>query len=229
MNIKKYLKKIAQEDLQNVETERDREFLASLKSSSAEEPKKKPRNYQWLWSIPAGVALCTAAVVLPVVLVPAPVADDVRYEEINFVQVNSDLNELFEDTTKIKINFLQTQSISISKTYDSVSGDDLYYTVAISNSEDLFYNLQTRIVINEKYKPDDFIIEESFETVTYPDYSIIYKQDVLSDSDLGVNHVYCKAQIENSKYDIYVMNYEEYSFENGSFLTVIADLFDFSI
>ncbi len=229
MNIKKYLKKIAQEDLQNVETERDREFLASLKSSSAEEPKKKTRNYQWLWSIPAGVTLCTAAVVLPVVLVPAPDAGDVRYEEANFIRVDSDVNELLGATKDIKINFAAEQKVNVSRIYDSVSGDDLFYTVVVDVSGELFYNLQTRIVVNEKYKPDDFDIEESFETVTYPDYSITYKQEVLSDSEIWINRVYCKAQIENSKYDIYVMNYEEYSFENGSFLTVIADLFDFSI
>lgn len=229
MNIKKYLKKIAQEDLQNIETERDREFLASLKSSSAEEPKKKMRNYQWLWSVPAGVALCTAAVVLPVVLVPAPAADDVKYEEANFIRVDSDVNELLGATKDIKINFAAEQKVNVSKTYDSVSGDDLFYSFVIESGGESYYKAETTIIVNNKYEFTDFIVDETFTTVTYSDYSVICDQYIIHDNDLGFNRVLCKGKIENSKYDIYVMNYEEYSFENGSFLTVIADLFDFSI
>ncbi len=212
-----------------METERDREFLASLKSSSVEEPKKKTRNYQWLWSVPAGVALCTAAVVLPVVLVPASDAGDVRYEEANFIRVDSDINELFSAITDIKINFAPENKVNVAKIFDSISGDDLYFAVAIDVSGDLFYNLETIIVVNKKYEFTELSLGETFETATYADYSVIYDQETIHDNDLGFNRVLCKGKIENSKYDIYVMNYEEYSFENGSFLTVIADLFDFSI
>ena len=224
MNVKKYLKKESQKDLLALETEGDRAFLAQLKESVTEPPKPK-RNKRWLWAIPS-VAACAVAVVLIVEFVPFPSA--VRYEKANFMQTDSSMTELSEVLTDITVCTNPEQTVKIQKTYDSVSGDDLFYTLIINEESDrvLFYT-EARIVVNKNYEFDEFNITDEFVTETYSNYSVSYKPIITEDSNTGLNLVQCNGKIESKNYDIYIMSYEEYSIENGTFLTVIDSLFDF--
>lgn len=226
MNVKKYLKKQAEQDLKALETDSDREFLARLKESVAKNP-KLGRNKNWLWAIPSSVAVCAA--ILVGTLVPLSGGGNSRYQTANFISVDSDLTAFFEATDNLTVRFADNQVIGIQKTYDSVSGDDIYYTFSINEVlGNAYYRMETIIVVNDKYEYDDFLITKYFVTKTNLNYSVIYYQTVTADSDTGLNLVKCNAKIENSKYDIFVTHYEEYSSDNGMFLTVIDNLFDFS-
>ncbi|MBD5636452.1 MAG: hypothetical protein HDP28_01340 [Clostridia bacterium] len=226
MNVKKYLKKQAKEDLKALETDSDREFLARLKESVAENPKPK-RNKNWLWAIPSSVAVCAA--ILVGTLVPLSGGSDIKYDDLNFVQAKSDLTEFVGASKGLTVQFTEGQTVEVKRTYDSVSGDDIYYTLSINEtSVNAYYTLEARVIVNKKYEFKNFVIDEDYDTKIYAHYSIIYKQDVTVDTDTGVNLVTCNAKIDKLKYDIYVTNYEELSIENGSFLTVIANLFDFN-
>lgn len=52
MNVKRYLRKQAQEDLKALESEGDREFISQLMETVGERHAPKPkRNKNWLWAI----------------------------------------------------------------------------------------------------------------------------------------------------------------------------------
>ena len=247
MNVKKYLKKKAQEDLQSLQTEHDQEALQLLKDSVAEKAPQKKRNLKWLWAIPSGALACAVAAVLIVELVPFPNKDgggvvppppsidsgdagsdsgEIRYDEINFVQENSDLTELSNALTNLTLHFTENQSVDVAKTSDSLSGDELYYVLTIDeNSMEAMYNMQFLIVVNDHYDYKDFEVNEDFVTETYADYSITYLKKITPDS--GLNMITGSAKIESSKYEMYVLSYEEYSLENGMLLTVVNRMLEF--
>ncbi len=80
------------------------------------------------------------------------------------------------------------------------------------------YNVAT-IDINDKSDRINYVKE------TYSDFSIIYRQQVTNDS--GVNLIQSRAQIDNANYDVYVLEYTEYSLGDGMFLTIINNMLDF--
>ena len=232
MNVKKYLKQQAQKDLQALRTDRDEEFLQRLKDSIEESAKerapKTKHNKKWLWAIPSGALACAVAAILIVELVPFPNngLGDTKYEEANFVHSDSDIIELSNALTNLTLNFTEDQTVDIAKITDSVSGDELYYALTIDdNSSTAFYSMQIMIVVNKNYHYKSFKIEDDFVKETYSDFSIIYRQQVTNDS--GVNLIQSRAQIDNANYDVYVLEYTEYSLGDGMFLTIINNMLDF--
>ena len=241
MNVKKYLKKKAKEDLKSLQTEHDQEVLERLKNSVNEEKPKTRRNLKWLWAIPSGAVACAVAAILLVELVPRPGNDiggvipplgsdsgDVRYDEANFEQEDSDFFKLSNSLTNLTLHFTENQEIKIVRFFDSLSGDELYYTLTITeNSAEAMYSMELMIVVNENYDYNSFEFEGELLTESYSDYSITYQQKITPDPTFGLNLVNSSAKIENAKYKIYVLMYEEYSFENGMFLTVIDNTLEF--
>lgn len=231
MNVKKFLKKQAQEDLQSIRTDKDRETLQQLEDHVAEQSPKKRRNKKWLWAIPSGAVACAVTAILIVELLPSSDKDleDVKYVEENFKHETSNISELSAALTHLTLNFTQNQVIDVAKTSDSLSGDDIYYALTINeNSAEVIYSMRLLIVVNDNYDYDSFTMEEKFETKDYPDYSIAYMQQTFTDPDMGLNMIEAKAKIENARYEMYVLKYEEYSFDNGNFLTVINNLLNFN-
>lgn len=232
MNVKKYLKKQAEQDLQSLETERDRAFLGQLENIAEENARAraKKRNLQGLWAIPSvAVAGGLAAVLLVEFL---PVAnnglDGIKYVESNFVSVDSDINEFNGASNNLKINLTDERKAVVLRTYDQVSGDDLYYTLRIEEvTESVFVNLDLRVVVNEHYDYENFQIDETFVTETVEDFSVNYSQVVSVDPDFGLNLVKCTGKIEKPNFEIYILNYEEYALDDGSFLNYIDDLLEF--
>ena len=237
MNVKKYLKKKAQEDLASVQTDRDREVLQRLQNSVVEEPPPKKRNLKWLWAIPSGAVALAVAAVLIVELVPSP-GNDVggllpppggnKYEDANLVQEISDITELSNALTNLTLHFTDEQTITVAKFSDSLSGDELYYVLSIDvSSMEAVYRMRFLIVVNDNYDYDKFTMEGDILTATYTDYSVTYQQQIAPDPDFGVNMIECSAKIDSAKYEMYVLVYQEYALENGMFLTVINNLLEF--
>lgn len=215
-----------------METEGDRAFLGQLENIAEENARAraKKRNLQGLWAIPSvAVAGGLAAVLLVEFL---PVAnnglDDIKYVESNFVSVDSDINEFNGASNNLKINLTDERKAVVLRTYDQVSGDDLYYTLRIEEvTESVFVNLDLRVVVNEHYDYENFQIDETFVTETVEDFSVNYSQVVSVDPDFGLNLVKCTGKIEKPNFEIYILNYEEYALDDGSFLNYIDDLLEF--
>jgi hypothetical protein len=231
MNMKKYLKEQAKKDLESLRTERNGEFLQRLKDSIDAKAPSQKRNMKWLWAIPSGALACAVAAVLIIELIPSPNNNlgDTKYEENNFKQETSDIPELSGALTDLTLSFTDEQEVEIIKIFDSVSGDELYYELTVDeNSTQAMYNMRIRIVVNDNYHDNGLKIEDDFVTETYADYSVVYRQQISVDTDTGLNIIEGSAKLDNTKYEIYVLTYQEYSFDNGMFLTVINNIFDFN-
>ncbi len=232
MNTKKFLKKESEKDLQSIQTDKDNELLQRLELFVEEEnrSRSKRNGNKFVWAIPSAVVACAVAAVLLIELVPFANnnLDDNYYDESNFVQVESDFAELSGALKNLMLNLSEENVSTVKRYYDSVSGDDLYYSlnVNVANIE-VYYSLELMIVVNQKYDYKDFETDSSFVSETYPDFSINYKQQIALAPDTGINLIQCQAKIESEKYDIFVFRYEEYSLGNGKFLYVMDDILKF--
>ena len=215
--------------MESIRTEKDQEILQRIKDAIVEEPPKKKHNRKWLWAIPSSALACAVAAILIVELVPSPNNDlgDTKYEESNLRQVNSDISELSNALTGLTLNLTEDQTVDIIKYFDLVSGDELYYELTIDESS-MLYSMRLVIVVNDKYDYNELKIDEEYATATYSDYSIIYKQQIAVDPDIGLSVIEGSAKVDNAKYEIYILSYKEYSLENGMFLTVINNMLEFN-
>ena len=229
MNVKKFLKKQAKKDLQALETDEDRAFLRQLEDIAEKNARAKKRNLNWLWAIPScALAGGVAAILLVGLLPPAVGPDEIKYIEANFESVDSDMAAFSAAAKNLTVNLTADQTVTVSRTYDQASGDDLYYTLRIAETtETVFVNLDLLVVVNERYDYDDFQITESFVTETVSDFSVTYRQIITANSDVGLNLIQCKGKIEKPNFEIYVLNYEEYAFDEGSFLSYLDRLLNF--
>ncbi len=215
-----------------METEGDREFLGQLENIAEENARAraKKRNLQGLWAIPSVAVAGGLAAVLLVELLPVADdgLDDIKYIESNFVSVDSDINEFNDALDKLTVNLMGDKTTTVLKTYDQLSGDDLYYTLKIEETtETVFVCLDMLVVVNEHYDYENFQIDETFVTETVEDFSVNYSQVVSVDPDFGLNLVKCTGKIEKPNFEIYILNYEEYALDDGSFLNFIDDLLEF--
>ncbi len=227
MNVKRYLRKQAQEDLKALETEGDREFISQLMETVGERHAPKPkRNKNWLWAIPSATAVCAAVLVGTLV----PWTGEIKYEDKYFVDEVTTIETLADALNGLDIHISEDQDVSVKKTYDSVSGHDLYYTMLVSEfTETVDYAIETRIIVNEKYEFEDFVLDDSFVTQDCGHYSVYYKQEFTEDyTNTGLNSVQGTAKIDGLKYEIYVTSYKESTLGSGMFLNVIAGLFDYN-
>lgn len=226
MNVKRYLRKQAQEDLKALETEGDREFIAQLMETVGERHVPKPkRNKNWLWAIPSATAVCAAVLVGTLV----PWTGEIKFEDKYFVDEVMTIETFADALNGLDIHISENQDVFVKKTYDTVSGQDLYYTMLVSEfMDDAYYAVHTRIIVNEKYEFEDFILDDSFTTQDCGHYSVYYKQEFTEDSQTGINSVRGTAKIDGLKYEIYITEYDEFSLGSGMFLDVIAGLFDFN-
>lgn len=209
-----------------METEGDREFISQLMETVGERHAPKPkRNKNWLWAIPSATAVCAAVLVGTLV----PWTGEIKFENKYFVDEVTTIETLADALDGLDIHISEDQDVFVKKTHDTVSGQDLYYTMLVSESmETAYYAIETRIIINEKYEFEDFVLDDSFATQDCGHYSVYYKQQFTEDPQTGINSVRGTAKIDGLKYKIYVTVYDEFTLGSGMFLDVIAGLFDFN-
>lgn len=158
-----------------------------------------------------------------------PWTGEIKYEDKYFVDEVTTIETLADALNGLDIRISEDQDVSVKKTYDSVSGHDLYYTMFVSEfTEAVDYAIETKIIVNEKYEFEDFVLDDSFATQDCGHYSVYYKQEVAEDSQTGLNLVQGTAKIDGLKYEIYVTSYKESTLGSGMLLNVIAGLFDYN-
>ncbi len=209
-----------------METEGDREFISQLMETVGERHAPKPkRNKNWLWAIPSATAVCAAVLVGTLV----PWTGEIKFENKYFVDEVTTIETLADALNGLDIRISEDQDVFVKKTHDTVSGQDLYYTMLVSEfTETVDYAIETRIIVNEKYEFEDFVLDDSFATQDCGHYSVYYKQEFTENPQTGIKSVRGKAKIDGLKYEIYVTSYKESTLGSGMFLNVIAGLFHFN-
>ena len=143
MKPEKYLKKAAKAEQEKI-LENGGELLASLQAQIPQ--KKKRRVAVWLSVAATSLALIIAAVCVGVFAFREDeiiyYEENVAFEETDLAELETSCREFSVDPTSIKIS-------SISKAYDSVSGDTLYFELELRKSMNVY--MEMIIVCNPNY------------------------------------------------------------------------------
>ncbi len=214
MNVKRYLKKQAKQDRLAIMEADGGETLRAL---GIEPPKKKPHRAAWI----AGAASLAAslAVVLTCVFTLYPFnAQEEKYLEENFVTEDSTVEKMNAELHDFLLTFDETAcQIAITRTYDSVSGEALYYQLTINRSDNSLYG-EFYITCNEHYEYPNFTFSLTpiFETLTH--YAITYQLESTIHPQYGFETITCKAEIKGTIDCVYITQYDELILDGHTFL-----------
>ena len=231
MNFKKRFEKRIEEDKKSMYTESDREFLKVLQGMAVECPEgeviAKPRNYKKPLIISVACFLVVAlalSLILYYTLSPKP--DDIFYLTDNFVEVDSDMDELNSDLVLFSLEADETKySIDVKRVYDSVSTDTLYYRLIINNAtQDFSLKIEFEIVVNKNFIHDNMNYRTEKLESTISTYSLIYTQDITPSALSGFSNVDCIGEMKIGKQWVYIMKYQELSLGEGTFIETLQSM-----
>lgn len=244
MKIKKFLKKAAEEDRESLINDRDVEFLASIgvdynkkRAANKHEPEASyyltanAFNYRALLIYVACflVAALTVTLILYYYLKPAPFQPPIHYFEDNFVKVDSDLEELNADLKLFSLVVNETDyDLKIKKTYDSLSGDHLYYTLSFEQQNGLVKSFKLDIVVNSFYEHEQLEYSKTPVETNFSNYSIKYLEDFEAVADSPFNTVICKGEIQIGEQWVYIVTYEETALEQSTFIETLQSIISFN-
>lgn len=224
MNVKKYLKKQAEQQKQEILNSDNGERLRDLQNMVEEKPKKRPKLRVWL---PATLSAVTAAaVVLTCVIIYYPTENErIEYLDANLISVDSTLEELNKDVKEVELQVDSAiYSYTVKKTSDLVSGDVLFYITTIK-SLDTFVKMDIVNVCNPNYKYKDFNLPNNPTTTKLTNYTVSYKISTSINEEFGLETLHASAEIHKGKEYIYVTNYSEMLLTpDGSFLEILQSI-----
>ncbi len=222
MNVKKYLKKQAEQDKQEIRDSDNGERLRALQELVTEKPKKRPALRVWL---PAALSAVASIVVMITCLVVYYTKDDeAHYLDTNLIFTVSSLEELNQDLDEFEIQFNPAYSYNVKKTSDKVSGDVLYYFTQIQ-IPDSFIALDFVTVCNPNYEYKHFELSGKTTTAQLANYTVTYSSFIETDPQFDFETLKANAEIHKGKESVYVTQYTEILFTpEGSFLEVLQSI-----
>ena len=229
MNVKKYLKKQAEQDEQEILDADDNEFLDNMKAKIKAKSKhsKKNRNFAKLkigLPVAAGIAVAATAITCIAVYYPFN-SGRVEYFEADIADTAATLEDLNRDVKEFDIRIdPSVYTYDIKKKYDRVSGDVLFYTTVIDN-RDLFLHMEIITVCNPNYHYKDFSLPHGAVRAALERYTVNYGPAGTIDPEFGFEEYSTKAKIQKGKEFVYVTQYSELLFEaEDSFFEVLQEI-----
>lgn len=234
MNFKKRFEKRIEEDKKSMLTESDRAFLATLQDMVLERPQgevlAKP-DYKKPLIISVAcfmVAALTVFLILHFTLLSKQNGTPMYFTD-NFVEVESDMDELNSKLDLFTVEADEDKySVDVFRTYDSVSGDIIYYRVIISDENGL--NIRLHIVVNKNYAHPEMDYSAETSSITISDYTLVYLQTVTPTTVAGTpfNTVNCMGEMQVGKQWIYILSYKEMSLTEGTFIETLQSIIHFN-
>ena len=244
MKIKKFLEKAAEEDRESLINDKDIEFLASIGvdyNKKREAAKKEPDSSYYLTAksvnykaLFAGIA-CFLVVAITVValslyfsLKSPSVEPPIHYFEDNFVEVDSNLQELNDDLQLFSLNVDESEyKVGIKKTYDSVSSDDLYFTLEFTSKKGLSKKFTVDIVVNKFYVHKEINYTNELKEAQFSKYTLEYFESTDPMSGTPFVTVDCKGEMQIGEQWIYIIRYEEMALGQSTFVDTLKSLISF--
>lgn len=243
MKIKKFLKKVAEEDRESIIDEKDIEFLSSIgvdynkkKAATQNEPTASyyltASAFNYRTVLICLVCFIVAAITVSIILYnyfnPALVEPSIHYFEDNFEEVDSDLDKLNADLELFSLAVDEKDyDLKIKKTYDTLSGDNLYYTLLFNQLLGKLKWFKLEIVVNSLYEHEQLIYDEHIET-KIAEYTVKYTETYRPMSDTPFNTVICQGEIQIGEQWIYVETYEEMTLGQSTFIETLQSIINFN-
>ena len=242
MKINKFLKKVAEEDRESIINDKDVEFLSSIgvdynkkKVATQSEP---PASYYLTASAfnrrtlavffsCFAVAIIAVALILYFSLRPKPSQPPIHYFEDNFVQADSDLQELNNDLKLFSIELYEEYDLEIKKIYDSLSEDNLFYTLSFNQKNGLKKIFKFDVVVNKFYEHEQTPFEEAPIVMQISEYTLKYAENYETISDPFIS-VTAKGEMQIGEQWIYIMKFEETALGHSTFLDTLQSIIRFN-
>lgn len=244
MKIKKFLKKVAEEDRESLINDKDVEFLASIgvdynkkKIAAQNEPKASyyltagAPNYKVILICLACfiVAAITVTIILYNYFKPALVEPPIQYFEDNFVKVDSDLDELNADLELFSLAVNENDyDLKIKKTYDSLSGDNLYFSLNFNQQNGFKKSFKLDIIVNRLYKYKQFLYDREPVETKISEYTFKYVEDIEAMPGTPFSTVTCKGEMQIGEQCIYIVTYEEMALGQSTFIETLQSIISFN-
>ena len=248
MKIKKFLEKAAEEDRESLINDKDIEFLASIGvdyNKKRDAAKKEPDSsyYRTAKSVNnrglfAGIACFLVVAITAVALslyfsLKSPsVEPPVHYFDDNFVVVDSNLQELNADLQLFSLNINNSEyKVDIKRTYDSVSGDDLFFTLEFSVNQNPNKRFRLDIVVNKFYNHKSLTYTERLKEEQFsennPEYTIKYSEESKTVPGTPFINIEILGELQIGEQWIYVVSYIEMAIGQSTFLDTLQSLISF--
>lgn len=236
MKIKKFLEKVAEEDRESQINEDDIEFLASIGvdyNKKREADKRQPDSSYYLQASAFNqktflicvtgfiVALFAVFLILFYTLRPA-FEPPIEYFEDNFMEVDSNITELNGDLKLFTLVVDDEYDVITKKTYDSLSGDHLYYTLEFTSNLNLSKNFKLDIVVNSNYNYEELNYPEELKKAQISGYTLKYTEDSVALPPFVT--VYCQGEMQIGEQWIYITKYEEMIIGQGTFIDTLQSI-----
>ena len=244
MKIKKFLEKVAEEDRESLINDKDIEFLASIGvdyNKKREEAKKQPDssyyrtaksvNYKALFASIACflvVAITAVSLSLYFSLKPSPVESPIKYFDDNFVEVDSNLQELNGDLELFLLTVDENAyRVGIKRTYDSLSGDDLFFTLEFAANQGLSKQFIVDIVVNKYYEHKELNYLDEPQEEEFSGYTLKYLENSRPKAGTPFINVECIGEMQIGEQWIYITKYNETAMGQSTFVNTLESLISF--
>ena len=225
MNVKKYLSSVAKADRESLKTNKDDLFIEELVSQEEVVPQRiVSKKKMFAIGIPC-VSLLLALVICLSIFLPAD--KEILYLAENYAYVDSSVAELNQDLKNVQLQIAaDRQEVTVSKVYDSDSGDTLFYKVEVVTSELFPKNFSLIVVTNENYHYDNSTLNDGYKSEALNGNELRYSIEIDSTPELDIYTTEGEMQI-NSVW-LYI-TYSEIvlSGMECSFLQTIEELIQF--
>ncbi len=226
MNIKKRLEQEAKSTHQKILEEDNNCFLNSLPTRDMVPQKRRHCAYHWKLCFSGVVCTISAMLIIVCAVLFIPKNSEIIYYEQNFQSSTSDMSSLNTDLKDFQIYLKDNLAITnLKRTIDGLSGDLLYYEMALQSNDNLIRTSLT-IVCNKHYHYEKFHKEdESLIQAQLTGYTLLYSFENTKTINAQSTILKAVALIEGKNETIYITDYQEVSFDkNGSFLEFIQSL-----
>ena len=149
----------------------------------------------------------------------------IHYFEDNFVEVDSNLQELNADLQLFALTIdTDEYEVSIRKTYDSVSGDDLFFTLEFSANQGLSKKFRLEIVVNKFYKHEELTYTDDLSKTQFSGYTLKYLESSQPMTGTPFVSVDSMGELQIGEQWIYIVRYEETAFGQSTFIETLQSL-----
>lgn len=243
MKIKKFLKKVAEEDRESLINDKDVEFLSSIGvdynkkqvAAQIELPASyyltaSAFNYKALLICIACffVAALTVSLILYFSLKPAPFEPPIHYFEDNFKEVNSNLEELNADLKLFSLVVNENDyDMTVKKTYDSLRGDSLFYSLNFSHQNGM-KSFALKIVVNSLYEHEQYEYSKEPDEIQISGYYVKYVEAFEPIPDTPFSTVTCKGEMQIGEQWIFIEKFDEMALGQSTFIETLQSIISFN-
>ena len=160
---------------------------------------------------------------------PLPIEPPViQYFDDNFLEVDSSLDELNADLELFSLVVDESEyKVEVKRTYDTLSGDDIFFTLQFTSKQGANKRFRFDIVVNKNYDYEEVDYADDLEEKQFSDYILKYCEISQPMTGTRFVNVECMGEIQIGEQWVYIINYKETTLGQSTFIDTLQSLISF--